>query len=314
MSQGDQTLSDRDQTLSETDQTLSDRDQAMSDRAQQASDDDQSAADSEGDHDVDSIVLARAAAVREDTARERVEVGKARDETGASRDSSAEKRDELAAQRDQAARLADQRALEIDLREAIIDSRTGRVQEFRARAAERRKRAARDRARAARDREFAADDREQSRRDRERAGTDELTGARRRGVGLEELRREIERARRTGNHLVAAYVDVDGLKAVNDEHGHQAGDDLLRGVVRTLQRHMRSYDLIVRLGGDEFLCALPETTVDEGRRRLEGLDSELTSGPKVRSVSIGLSELRDGDGPRELIERADRDLLTRRAR
>ena len=113
---------------------------------------------------------------------------------------------------------------------------------------------------------------------------------------------------------MAAYVDVDGLKAVNDKHGHHAGDQLLQDVSRGLRRHMRSYDLLMRLGGDEFLCVLPGVTVDEARRRLECLGAELCAAPGARSISVGLAELRDGDGPRELIERADQDLLSGRDR
>jgi PleD family two-component response regulator len=75
---------------------------------------------------------------------------------------------------------------------------------------------------------------------------------------------------------------------------------------------MRSYDLVVRLGGDEFLCALPGVTLIEAGRRFDDLGSELHDGPAVRSVSFGLSELRDGESPQELIDRADSDLLGRR--
>ncbi len=239
-----------------------------------------------------------------------------RDDTASERDIAAQIRDEHGAQRDRAADVADQRSFEVDARDALADRHTLRVQELRARAIEGRRRAAEDRARAAydrkqaaRDRERAAEDRRQARLDRDRAGTDELTGARRRGVGLEELEREIDRARRTGQPLVAAYVDVDGLKAVNDVQGHRAGDKLLRAVADGLRHHMRSYDLIVRLGGDEFLCVLPGVTVDEVMRRLAELKSELSAEPPFSSVTVGLSELRDADGPLELIDRADRNML-----
>jgi diguanylate cyclase (GGDEF)-like protein len=182
------------------------------------------------------------------------------------------------------------------------------------RAALDRERATRDRELASADRELAARDRDQAKQDRDQAGTDELTGARRRGVGLEELQRDIDRAKRTGDSLVAAYIDVDGLKATNDEHGHSAGDQLLRDVAEGLRDRMRSYDLLVRLGGDEFLCVLQGITVDEARRRLEDLRTELSQGPMPKSFGVGLSELRDGEKFRELIDRADQDLLANRTR
>jgi diguanylate cyclase (GGDEF)-like protein len=162
------------------------------------------------------------------------------------------------------------------------------------------------------DRELGAHDREESRRDRGYAGTDELTGARRRGVGLEDLRREIDRARRTSLSLTAAYVDVDGLKAINDQHGHAAGDRLLQAVVTGLRDHLRSYDLLVRLGGDEFLCVMSGVTAGQARQRFGHLRATLAAGPTAGSVGIGLSELRAGDDLMSLIDRADQDLLTGR--
>ncbi len=312
-SDDDLTLDDREQTLSEGDQSLSDRDQTLSDREHEASDDDQAASDRDREHGVDSDS-------RAGTARERLEVEQLRDETASERDQAAKQRDELGAQRDRDADLADQRALELDASDRVADRHTLRVQELRGRGREVGKRAALDRERAegdrreaAHDRELGARDREQSKQDRDHAATDELTDAYRRGVGLEELEREIARARRTGHSLVAAYVDVDGLKAVNDTHGHSAGDELLRDVAESLRHRMRTYDLLVRLGGDEFLCVLPGVSVDEVRRRFHDLESELPAGSTLGSVSIGLSELRDGENAQELINRADRNLLAGRS-
>jgi diguanylate cyclase (GGDEF)-like protein len=270
---------------------------------------DQAASDWGRQHGIDPASHARTTAVRAETARERLETGGLRDQTAVQRDNAANQRDELAAWRDHDAAICDEEALELDGSARLFDGHTGRVQDLRTRAAEGRKRAAHDREQAAHDREQAAHDREQAAHDREYAGTDELTGARRRGVGLEELQREINRARRTGGNLVAAFVDVDDLKSVNDKHGHHAGDELLRNVADGLRRHMRSYDLVMRLGGDEFLCVLPGVTLVEARRRLEDLRSELRHGPAARSMSFGLSELGDGESPQELIDRADRELL-----
>ena len=317
----EQSLSNRDQSLSNRDQTLSDHDQSLSDRDQEASDEDQAASDQGGEEGDGPASHEHASAIRAGTTQERLAVGHVRDETSTERDRAAEERDAIAAQRDRDADITDRLALSLDHRDALADRHTLRVQELRGRASEARKRASearerarRDRALAARDRELAARDREEARQELEHAGVDELTGARRRGAGLRELEREIARARRTNQNLVVAYVDVDGLKEVNDEHGHGAGDQLLREAADALRHHMRSYDLLVRLGGDEFLCVLPGVSVEEVWSRLGDLGSELPAGPVAGSVSIGLSELRDGEGAQQLVERADQNLLRARNR
>jgi diguanylate cyclase (GGDEF)-like protein len=226
-----------------------------------------------------------------------------RDRTARERDVSARRRDVLSMRRDQFAEGRDKQAAALAAQNDLPDRR----------AESDRADAARDREQSAHDRQQAARDREQAGYDREHAGTDELTGARRRGVGLEELENEMRRARREGTSLVAAYVDVDGLKSVNDEQGHAAGDTLIRTVADGLRNHMRTYDLLVRLGGDEFLWALPNVTPAEARRRLGDLHADLQKHSRGSSVSVGLSELRDGDSSDELIERADSDLLAGRA-
>jgi diguanylate cyclase (GGDEF)-like protein len=241
--------------------------------------------------------------------------------TAAERDRASCEQDELAAKLDVDARMRDQRAEELDRSDEIADQQTLRVEEIRTRAAqargravEAREEAAKAREQAAVDRKRAGDDRELAARERLHSGTDDLTGARRRGVGLAELQNEIDRARRTGGNLVAAFVDVDGLKSVNDGLGHVAGDALLRNVADGLRRHVRSYDLVVRLGGDEFLCALPGVSETEARARLADLAAELRVAEPPRSVSFGLAELRDGESPDSLIDRADHALLTFRRR
>jgi GGDEF domain-containing protein len=77
---------------------------------------------------------------------------------------------------------------------------------------------------------------------------------------------------------------------------------------------MRSYDLVMRVGGDEFVCALPDVTLVEARRRLDQLRAELLNSTEVRSISFGLSELSSGESPTELIDRADCDLRAARTR
>ena len=305
------------QRLSDTDQTLSNRDQTLSDHDQQSSDLEQAASDWNSAHGGHREAHRRASLARAATTNERSEGSGLRDRTARERDVVARQRDQRAALRDQRAQAQDAEAAHLDGQEDLSDRHTLRIDHLRARARAARIRAVSDRAQAARDREQAALDRQQAARDRERAaheldcaGTDDLTGARRRGVGLEELENEINRARRDHKPLVAAYVDVDGLKALNDERGHAAGDALLRDVADRLRAHVRPYDLLVRMGGDEFLCALPASS-PEVEQRFAAFLKDL-NGSAGASVSVGFSELRAGDLAREFVSRADEDLLARR--
>ena len=189
----------------------------------------------------------------------------------------------------------------------------------RARAAADRAKAAEDRSRAAADREAATNQRAEAQRaaaearhSLELAATDELTGARARKVGLDEVAREIERARRTGSKLTLAFIDVDRLKEVNDTQGHPAGDHLLHLVVETVKAHVRPYDVIVRYGGDEFLCAMPNLTKVGAKRRLNKITALLAAANGGRSITFGLAECEPDDGIREIVSRADEDLLKTR--
>jgi diguanylate cyclase (GGDEF)-like protein len=166
-------------------------------------------------------------------------------------------------------------------------------------------RAALDRAAAASDRKSASQDREEARRERERASLDGLTGALQRDHGLTDVRREIDRARRTDDQLVLAFVDVDGLKRVNDTYGHAAGDQLLRDVVAALRARLRSYDLIVRYGGDEFVCALPGADIATAQNRFDEVEETLKETNGQTSITVGLDRLRDPDSLDDLIARAD---------
>jgi diguanylate cyclase (GGDEF)-like protein len=175
----------------------------------------------------------------------------------------------------------------------------------------RREGGARDRTRAADDREAASADRVTSAKDREASSIDELTGAHRRGAGLLELERDITRAKRTNQSFVLAFVDVDGLKVTNDALGHAAGDQVLCQVVDVLRRHLRSYDLIIRFGGDEFVCSLMDLTIAEAAKRFLLIDTDLADSHHV-SVTAGLAELQSDDSVDDLIARADEALYRER--
>lgn len=83
--------------------------------------------------------------------------------------------------------------------------------------------------------------------------TDALTGLPNRRALLQELARLTALAQRTGCWLLAGAIDLDGFKQINDGHGHDAGDEFLRGVSARLQAALRGGDMLARMGGDEFL-------------------------------------------------------------
>ena len=197
-------------------------------------------------------------------------------------------------------------------------------------------RAERDRARAAADRAKAAEDHYEgvgrsarrsagpSRGDaRERQSSPE-SRARRDGRGDRRVNAEVRTGRsdpgdragaqnRWAAHL--AFIDVDGLKQVNDERGHAAGDLVLKLVVETLRANLRPYDVIVRYGGDEFVCAMPNLSIAAARKRMDRIATLLAASNEGHSITFGLAEHEPADGLTELISRADAGLLEiRRAR
>ena len=225
-------------------------------------------------------------------AEQRLTIHDKRDRDSDRRDRTADARDRAADERDRAADACDRG----DARSSLPDPERG---------ARDREHAAHDRRLSAHDRRLAAHDRRLAARDREQAGLDGLTGALRRERGVMDLQREIDRTRRSDGQLVLAFVDVDGLKAINDDHGHAAGDQLLRDVAAALLNGLRSYDLVVRYGGDEFVCALPGTNLDGAKRRFAEVATMLAEKNPRASVSTGLAELAEPDSLEELTARAD---------
>ena len=95
---------------------------------------------------------------------------------------------------------------------------------------------------------------------------DPLTGAlNRRGFG-QAYAREMARSRRNGRSLALVLIDIDDFKALNDQHGHLVGDQVLVHLVRVLQDSMRPSDVLCRFGGEEFLLLLPDTPVGNARK------------------------------------------------
>ena len=318
----DHTSADHDQTASDQDQTWSDHDQTASDRDQRSADEDQHAADDDLAAGGDPVAHHRSAVARERATHDRDAVSALRDESAEARLQTAEDRDRAAALRDRGAEARDALARLHDLQSDADASPADivlRAERDRARAAADRVKAANDRARAAADREDAARERTEALRHRSesaddlrRALTDELTGAWTRTFGLEEVSRELERAHRTGGTLVLAFIDVDGLKQVNDSQGHLAGDMLLRLVGDTIRASLRPYDLIVRYGGDELVCVMPNLSALEARTRFEKIAASLTAVSPDHSITFGLAAAEPAESLQELLARADADLLEAR--
>jgi diguanylate cyclase (GGDEF)-like protein len=124
------------------------------------------------------------------------------------------------------------------------------------------------------------------------ATSDPLTGLANQRYVRERLRQEVSRAHRTGASFSLLMLDLDDFKLVNDRHGHQVGDDVLRRFAELLERHLREgVDLAARYGGDEFLVLLPdvgEASAGTGR------DAALTIAERVR-FSLEQTELLVGD-------------------
>lgn len=150
----------------------------------------------------------------------------------------------------------------------------------------------------------------------ELATTDELTGLTNARHFRERLAEEFSRADRYRTPLAVIMSDLDGFKAVNDHHGHAAGDRLLAQVAQRLRAQARSTDIVGRYGGDEFAFLLPHTTIEEAltlaqrlSRRISDAPIRLPNGrPAGVALSCGVASLLDTPGittAAELLRAAD---------
>ena len=127
------------------------------------------------------------------------------------------------------------------------------------------------------------------------ADTDGLTGLANRRSFDEALARETGRCLRTGEPLCLVMLDLDHFKRLNDEHGHQAGDETLRQVAAILRDHCRPYDTVARYGGEELAMILPSCAAVDAihlAERVREVISQISSPPGV-TVSAGIAVLRD---------------------
>lgn len=152
---------------------------------------------------------------------------------------------------------------------------------------------------------------EQIRRLEEASLLDPLTGVgNRRFAGL-ELANQLARLQRYGWPFGVILLDVDGFKAINDIHGHQTGDAVLSMVARTVARAVRSFDVVCRWGGEEFLISLANLSARDLVSRAEQIRRLVEQSALVRpsvvgvTASLGATMAREDDTPESLVARAD---------
>jgi diguanylate cyclase (GGDEF)-like protein len=119
---------------------------------------------------------------------------------------------------------------------------------------------------------------------------------------------EVERSRRNGRPFALLLLDLDGLKKINDTHGHSIGSQALRRVAIVLQFHSRAVDTAARYGGDEFAVLLPETGAERAWRVAERIAERVADdGEEPRlSISFGISVYpQDGETIGEIFRTAD---------
>ena len=149
--------------------------------------------------------------------------------------------------------------------------------------------------------------------------TDPLTGLFNRRHFFELASHEFKRSRRYGHPQSIVIFDVDHFKTINDTHGHAAGDDVLQNLAQKCGEQLRSFDVMARYGGDEFILMLPETENDKAcqtaerlRQVIESSQVATGSGPLQVTISFGIATLQEGDDISldELIDRADTALYS----
>lgn len=132
---------------------------------------------------------------------------------------------------------------------------------------------------------------------------------------MREVGRSLGLSVRHGIACCLAYIDVDGLKQVNDRFGHSAGDALLRHVAETLCRRVRTTDIVGRLGGDEFGVLLCHAQRDQAEAKMTEIAGNIAAMPLMYEgnllparISFGIHGLSGGESAAEVLDRADREM------
>ena len=157
---------------------------------------------------------------------------------------------------------------------------------------------------------------------RQLATHDDLTGLLNRRAMLDRMQLEQRRSLRSGSPLLIAQLDIDHFKAVNDTHGHAAGDLVLQSFADTVRRNVRDTDVLARWGGEEFVLLLCDTPAADAVTLMERLRQAVqamqvpvpqSGGPITVTVSIGLARHTPADPLAGTLERADRALYAAKA-
>lgn len=145
--------------------------------------------------------------------------------------------------------------------------------------------------------------------------TDDLTGLSNRRYTLELLRNEFERFIRSGRSFTVAIMDLDHFKRINDTYGHQAGDQAIQFASDIMKTCLRTYDVLARWGGEEFLLLLPETKVEDALQVCERIRAKISSSKMPFrntyidvTITIGLAESEPSLSIDDIISHADEAL------
>ena len=145
------------------------------------------------------------------------------------------------------------------------------------------------------------------------ATTDGLTGLLNRAAFDEILKHELRSTNRRRSPLALLLIDIDHFKAVNDQYGHQAGDEVIRRISGLLRDSVRSIDSVARYGGEEFAILLNGMSFDEAELTAERLRlqiKQMAGSPQVATItaSIGIAVRRESDTAESLFKRSDEAL------
>jgi len=137
---------------------------------------------------------------------------------------------------------------------------------------------------------------------------------------MRELRNLIARVGRYGESAAMLFVDIDGLKRINDSLGHRAGDEALIHVAGVLSGGVRESDWVARLGGDEFGILLAHASEEVARETAERLTAVIEASEKLvegerlpLGIAIGVTMISGSDSPEDVIDRADRAMYRDKA-